>query len=104
MESFEIRGMAAHPASGQLRQAIIGVNASGNLEVLVERTLPDTECIVGVTTQIDGFRELWQAVIEDFMARASLGGLRFSINDGGAKPDIVTLRLMQSLRRIEAGQ
>ena len=102
MEHFEIRGTAARPASGQLHQAIIGVNASGNLEVLIERTLPGNQCIVEVNTQIDGFRDLWQAVIEDFFERASPGGLRFAINDGGAKPDVVSLRLMPGIRRMEA--
>jgi malonate decarboxylase delta subunit len=102
MEQFQVRGTAARRAPGTRRQAIIGVNASGNLEVLVERVLPNTECLVEVTTSITGFRDLWQAVIEDFFERTSPGGLRFSINDGGARPDIVTLRLMQGARLMEA--
>jgi malonate decarboxylase delta subunit len=100
VEQFQIRGTAARRAPGERRQAIVGVNASGNLEVLVERTLADTECVVEVTTAIEGFRDLWQAVIEDFIARATPGGLRFSINDGGAKPDTVSLRLMQGASRM----
>jgi len=42
MERFEIRGTAARRVPGDRRQAITGVNASGNLEVLVERVLPAT--------------------------------------------------------------
>jgi malonate decarboxylase delta subunit len=102
MERFEIRGTAARRAPGDRRQAIIGVNASGNLEILVERVLPDNECVVEVATAITGFRDLWQAVIEDFFERSAAGGLRFSINDGGARPDVVTLRLMQGARLMEA--
>jgi malonate decarboxylase delta subunit len=102
MEQFQVRGTAARRASGTRREAIIGVNASGNLEVLVERVLPDNECLVEVSTAITGFRDLWQAVIEDFFERSSPGGLRFSINDGGARPDVVTLRLMQGARLMEA--
>ncbi len=65
--------------------------------------LPDSECLVEVSTTVDtGFRDLWQAVIEDFFERSSPGGLRFSINDGGARPDVVTLRLMQGARLMEA--
>jgi malonate decarboxylase delta subunit len=101
MERFEIRGTAARRAPGDRRQALIGVNASGNLEVLVERALPDNECMVEVATAITGFRDLWQAVIEDFFERCAAGGLRFSINDGGARPDVVTLRLMQGARLME---
>jgi malonate decarboxylase delta subunit len=102
MEQFQVRGTAAQRAPGTRREAIVGVNASGNLEVLVERVLPDSECLVEVSTAIVGFRDLWQAVIEDFFVRNSPGGLRFSINDGGARPDVVTLRLMQGARLMEA--
>ena len=34
----------------------------------------------------------------DFAARGAAGGLRFSINDGGARPDMVGLRLAQALQ------
>ena len=104
MEQFEVRRMAARPASGDRRQAIVGVNASGNLEVLVERILPGGTSAVEVTTAIAGFRDLWTAVIEDFFDRCATGGLKFSINDGGARPDVVSLRLMQSVRLMEGGQ
>jgi malonate decarboxylase delta subunit len=72
------------------------------LRSLIERILPETDCLVEVTTSITGFRDLWQAVIEDFFERSSPGGLRFSINDGGARPDVVALRLMQGARLMEA--
>ncbi len=95
MEQFKVHISPALPAPGSRRQATIGVNASGNIEILIERVLPDTECVVEVTTAVTGFRDLWQAVIEDFCGRCPTGGLRFAINDGGAKPDVVHLRLMQ---------
>ena len=102
MEHFQVQGKVNRKAGGHRHQAITGVNASGNLEVLVERVLADSECLVEVSTAIVGFRDLWQAVIEDFFARNSPGGLRFSINDGGARPDVVTLRLMQGARLMDA--
>ena len=101
MEQFQVRGTAKQRAGGQRDQAITGVNASGNLEVLVERVLPDRECLVDVTTPVTGFRPIWEAVIQEFFERSSPGGLQFSINDGGARPDVVTLRLMQSARLME---
>jgi malonate decarboxylase delta subunit len=101
VEQFQVRGTAARRAPGERRKAIVGVNASGNLEILIERTLPDNECLVEVTTAVAGYGHMWKAVIEDFFERAAPGGLRFSINDGGAKPDIVTLRLMQGVRQME---
>lgn len=101
MEQFQVHGTAKGRAGGDRRQAITGVNASGNLEVLVERVLPDHECLVDVTTAVTGFRGIWEEAIQEFFDRSSPGGLRFSINDGGARPDTVTLRLMQSVRLIE---
>jgi malonate decarboxylase delta subunit len=104
VETFQVRGTAKQRAPGNKPYAITGVNASGNLEVLAERVLPGNQCLVEVTTAVAGFRETWQAVIEEFFERSAPGGLRFSINDGGARPDTVTLRLMQSARLMEADQ
>jgi len=101
LETFRVQGKATGRAPGERPYALVGVNASGDLEVLVERVLPDGECAVEVATQVVGFRDVWQAVIEDFFDRAPVGGLRFSINDGGARPNTVSLRLMQASRSIE---
>jgi len=103
VETFRVQGTALRPARGERRYALTGVNASGNLEVLAERVLGHHECEVEVATAVIGFRELWVAVINEFFARSSPGGLRFSINDGGARPDMVSLRLMQALRLMEVG-
>jgi malonate decarboxylase delta subunit len=102
MEQFQVHGKAKRGAGGNRHQAIIGVNTSGNLEVLVERVLAAEECLVEVATSVDGFRGTWEAVIHEFFERSSPGGLRFSINDGGARPDTVMLRLMQSLQLMES--
>jgi len=84
--------------------AIVGVVASGNLEVLVERMLADDECQVEIKTAAVGFGELWNAVVADFVERYAPGGLKFSVNDGGARPDTVSLRLAQAVRLMqEAG-
>ena len=101
METLSYRHTAARRSSGSKAQAIIGVVASGNLEVLVERVLPGTECQVEVITPITGFGAVWEAVIVDFVERRSPGGLKLSINDGGARADTVALRLAQAVRLIE---
>ena len=49
-----------------------------------------------------GYAAVWEAVVADFVARAQPGGLRISINDGGARPDTVSLRLLQGARLMEA--
>jgi malonate decarboxylase delta subunit len=56
MEQFRVHGAVKRRAGGHRHQAIIGVNASGNLEVLVERVLPEHECQVEVATAVTGFR------------------------------------------------
>jgi malonate decarboxylase delta subunit len=63
--------------------------------------LPDTECEVEISTAAEGFRAVWESVVADFVERRSPGGLKLSINDGGARPDTVALRLAQAVRLIE---
>ena len=101
MEDLNFRHTARLRAGGARRMAIIGVVASGNLEVLAERILLDTECLVEIKTAAEGFGDVWDAVVADFVERTSPGGLKFSINDGGARPDTVSLRLAQAVRLME---
>ena len=87
---------------GTREHAIIGVVASGNLEVLLERLLPGSECEVIIATPVKGFDDTWKAVVDEFVERSSPGGLRISINDGGARPDTVFLRLLQGHALMDA--
>ena len=102
METLEIHQHAAKRAAGEKSEGITGVVASGNLEVLLERVLEDSRCEVIIKTSAGGFGEVWRAVVADFIERHSPGGLRISINDGGARPDTVSLRLAQGVRLMEA--
>jgi malonate decarboxylase delta subunit len=104
MEDLSLRHDARQPARGVRKMALVGVVASGNLEVLVERVLPDRECAIEIRTAAEGFGDVWKAVIADFVDRYSPGGLKFSINDGGARPDTVSLRLAQAVHSMEADQ
>jgi malonate decarboxylase delta subunit len=101
MENLHYRHRTPRRLKGERRQALIGVVASGNLEALFERVLGDEECEVEVLTSIDGYGEVWSAVIADFVERYSPGGVRISIHDGGARPDTVALRLAQGTRLME---
>ena len=102
MENLTIKHKARSRLAGTKGSAIVGVVGSGNLEVLLERVLPDSACEVEIATPIKGYDEVWQAVVADFVERSSPGGLRISINDGGARPDTVYLRLMQGTALMEA--
>lgn len=101
MENLKIKHTAKTRLPGKKDQAIIGVVASGNLEVLLERVLPDKHCEVDIATPVKGYDDTWKAVVAEFVERSSPGGLRISINDGGARPDTVYLRLMQGAALME---
>ena len=102
MDTLQIHKDAARRAGGDKAHTITGVVASGNLEVLLERVLDGTRCEVTIKTPVSGFDDLWRAVVDDFIERYSPGGLRISVNDGGARPDTVSLRLAQGVRLMEA--
>lgn len=101
METLTYRHTTRSRASGSKASDLVGVVASGNLEVLVERVLHERECHVEIRTTAVGFGAVWEAVVADFVDRRSPGGLRISINDGGARPDTVALRLAQAVRAME---
>jgi malonate decarboxylase delta subunit len=101
MERLSFKLHAPTAAGGTRPQAIVGIVASGNLEVLLERALPSDTCAIDIATAAHGFGAIWEAVIRDFVAQRRSGGLRISINDGGARPDTVALRLAQGVRLIE---
>ena len=104
MEILEIHRKAARRAPGDKSHGVTGVVASGDLEVLLERVLGGTECEVNIKTPVEGFGDVWRAVVSDFIERHSPGGLRISINDGGARPDTVSLRLAQGVRLMETAR
>ena len=81
--------------------ALVGVVASGNLEVLVEAVPLDGDMEIDVITSARGFGEIWQAVLADFAARHPLRDVRLSINDAGATPAVVSLRLQQALEALD---
>ena len=78
---------------------LVGVVASGNLEVLVEPA-PGNGCRIDVDTSARGFGGIWEAVLGDFHARHGVSGLTLAINDMGATPAVVSLRLDQAMAAI----
>ena len=101
MDTFTIKHRAERPLKGDRKDGIVGVVASGNCEALFERVLDGQEVEVEVSTAVTGFGDVWKLVVAAFVERASPGGARISINDGGATPDVVTLRLLQGAAMME---
>jgi len=79
------------------RPCIVGVVASGNLEVLIEPAALQGACTVDIDTAANGFGVVWEAVVADFFSRHPLADVRISINDNGATPAVVALRLDQAV-------
>jgi malonate decarboxylase delta subunit len=82
---------------------LVGVVSSGNLEVLIEPAALGGACDVEVKTAALGFGRIWQAVMDDFNARWKLADVRIAINDMGATPAVVSLRLDQAVESALAG-
>jgi malonate decarboxylase delta subunit len=73
----------------------VGVVASGNLEVLCEPPSGDGATVV-VNTSVNGYEKIWRATIERFLQRHDFAA-DIEINDFGATPATVSLRLEQAL-------
>jgi malonate decarboxylase delta subunit len=90
--------------SAQGTYAIAGVVASGDLEILVERAALGGRCEVDIRTSIHGFENTWRAVMRSFVATRALADTRVTINDSGATPAVVTLRLAQAAAKLDGAR
>lgn len=84
------------PADGtRAKRAHVGVVGSGDLEILMDPST-DGRTRVKIQTSVAGFGGTWKAVLERFLqtfpAAASI-----EINDFGATPGTVALRLRQAV-------
>jgi malonate decarboxylase delta subunit len=98
LESLDFIFIGQRPA-GAFEPVLVGVVGSGNLEVMLEPA-PGTECTVHIETSARGFGPIWEAVVRDFHQRHPLGGVRVSMNDMGATPAVVSLRLDQAVSEL----
>jgi malonate decarboxylase acyl carrier protein len=89
----------SYPASAEVaRRAHVGVVASGDLEVLLEpASQPGTTVIVN--TSVTGFGPVWKNVLDRFFSRFQ-GAAAIEINDFGATPGLVMLRLEQAAEAV----
>ena len=83
---------------------MVGVVSSGNLEVLISPAELAAACEIQISTAAVGFGAIWQAVMRDFQARWQLANVRIAINDMGATPAVVSLRLDQAVQSLLAQQ
>jgi malonate decarboxylase delta subunit len=82
------------------RRAHVGVVGSGDLEVLIEPS-DKPNALVRVRTNVDGYAQVWTAVLDRFFSRFEYAA-RVEINDFGATPGTVTLRLEQAAEEVRS--
>jgi len=96
---FELQSAPAVKGKPLKGDVLCGIVSSGNLEILVEPLTSDHTahtCSIDIQTAAEGFGETWQAVLSQFAERHAAGGLSFTLNDVGATPAVVALRMAQA--------
>ena len=81
-------------------RAHVGVVGSGDLEVLLSPNAALAARVV-VTTSVDGYGHIWKSVLDRFFTRYD-GAVSIEINDFGATPGVVALRLAEATEAAEA--
>jgi malonate decarboxylase acyl carrier protein len=96
MEQMTFSYPARRPAG---QRAHVGVVGSGDLEVLLS-PLAGPQSEVVVRTSVDGYGQIWKSVLDRFFSRYD-GAARIEINDFGATPGVVALRLAEAAEASE---
>ena len=81
------------------KRAHVGVVGSGDMEILMEPSQTGA-AHVSIQTSVNGFSSSWQKVLDRFFSKYD-GAVRIHINDAGATPGSVMLRLEQAVEVIE---
>lgn len=77
------------------RSAHVGVVGSGDLEILME-PIRDGYADVTIRTRFAGYSQIWQGLLDRFFASNDIMA-KIEINDFGATPGMVSMRLLQAL-------
>jgi malonate decarboxylase delta subunit len=93
MENIYRQDPAGTPAP---RRALAGVVGSNDLEVLLEPGSAGSSSIA-VNTSVNGKGQTWIAVLDRIFADARLPAVRIEINDCGATPGVVRMRIEQAM-------
>ena len=85
-----------YPATRELTSNVhVGAVASGDLEIVMTPLAGGSTSTVAVRTSVDGFDTVWHEVLKRFFGRTALAG-HWELNDFGATPGVVNLRLRQA--------
>ncbi|SAK39997.1 malonate decarboxylase subunit delta [Caballeronia calidae] len=81
------------------RRAHVGVVGSGDLEVLLSPSQGANAEVV-IRTSVDGYGHVWKSVLDRFFQRYD-GAAKIEVNDFGATPGVVMLRLNEAVEASE---
>lgn len=85
-----------YPADTALTDSVhVGVVGSGDLEILLSSATDPQAASVTVRTSVDGFDTVWRRVLDHFFSTNGIA-CDVEINDFGATPGMVSLRLAQA--------
>ena len=93
MEHLEFDYPAARRAV--TNKAHVGIVGSGDMELLMQPS-PSGSAHVSILTSVTGFGDSWKAVLDRFFTHYD-GAVQIDINDAGATPGSVLLRLEQAV-------
>jgi malonate decarboxylase delta subunit len=104
MEKMSYSYPAGAPPEGR---SLAGVVGSGDLEVLLEPASIGVST-VKICSSVDGMAPVWQALLERiFISDATdaelLPAVHLEINDFGATPGVVRLRIAQAFQQLKQG-
>ena len=97
METLSFKFKANQPVNHQIH---LGVVSSGDLEILLTPSKLEGETTVSIVTGSDGFKTVWENVLTRFFTRYPIA-VHMEINDFGATPGVVYLRLTQVLEELQ---
>jgi len=84
-----------YPADAELAAPVhIGAVSSGDLEIVATPRTGQADASVALRTSVDGFDVVWRRVLDRFFGEHALRA-HYEINDFGATPGMVALRLFQ---------
>jgi malonate decarboxylase delta subunit len=96
MENLRYEYPATRPVP---QRAHVGVVGSGDLEILLSPSEKDHAEVV-IRTSVDGYEHVWKSVLDRFFSRYD-GAAKLELNDFGATPGVVMLRLAEAVEASE---
>lgn len=100
MEKLKFAFPAGLPAK---RRCLVGVVGSGDLEVLLEPGQAGLSSIA-VSTSVHGMAKTWDALLTRLFTSGQHPAVQIEINDFGATPGVVRMRIEQALEESEPGR